>query len=56
MTLVVEILRLVFCWYVVDADLALLDYLTDAKERQGHVRCASTEGPVPMTKAWTCCR
>ena len=34
-------------WYVVDADLALLDQLTDVGEPQGHVLCASTVGLVP---------
>ena len=46
MTLVVEILRLVFCWYVVDADLALLDRLADAEQPHGHVLRASIVGPV----------
>ena len=52
MTLVVEVLspnvgELVLSLCMVDADLALLDQLTDVEEPQGHVLCASTVGPVP---------
>ena len=37
--------ELALSWYVVGADLALLDQLTDVEKQQGHVLCAKNSVP-----------